>query len=161
MFSFYLPLSLCFLLVTPWGPIEKKMFCTIYEGFWQDFSRKEWGMHCFYINSPTGHSLCSAHISGIKNARIPSLFALKRPHAHILCLSHAYLYTHTPMHTYTNSLVGMPGVMPIVTMRYQWHHAKFRLVLNKFLMSKANRDYPISLRTREQGRSLAGKITWK
>lgn len=70
-------------------------------------------MCCFYINSPTGHSLCTAHTSGIKNARIPSLFAPKRLRTHFLSLSHTYSYTQPHRRTYTNSLVTITGDMPV------------------------------------------------
>lgn len=83
-----------FLTCDSLGPNWEKSFCTIYLGLWQDFSSKELGMHCFYVNSHTGQSLCSAHTWGIENDRIPSLLALRRLHTHFLSLSHTYSYTH-------------------------------------------------------------------
>lgn len=86
-----------FLTCESLGSNWKKVFCTIYWGFWQDYSRKEQGMRSFSL--PTGHSLCTACSLWIKNARISSLFVLKRLCAHCcLCLTHSYTCIHISMH---------------------------------------------------------------
>lgn len=84
---------------------------------------------------------CALHtLQGLKMPGFP-VCLLWEDCPHIFCLCLTNLFTHMTMHTYTNSLVRMPGVTPVMTMHCQWHHAKFRLVVNKFLMSRANRDF--------------------
>lgn len=150
MLSFYLPLSLCFLLVTPRGPIERKkcsapfskVFGRIFRGKSEECAAST--STCPQVNPCALHTL-----QGLKMLWFP-VCLLWEDCTHIICLFVTYLYTHMAMHTYTNSLVRMSGVVSVMTMHYQWHHAKFRLVVNKFLMSKASRDFSISLRTREK-----------